>query len=166
MAEKLKSMQDLFKYELMDLYDAEHRILESLPKMVDAVSSPELKQAFEKQIKQTEDQKTTLEQVFQMTDLEPKRETCKGIIGVIDESEEVLKMGDKSPVVDAALIGSVQKIEHYEIAGYGTLRTHCRQLGYNGTCILIQKVLDQKGQVDHELTMIAEETVNPQAARV
>jgi len=166
MFDRVRSLSDLFVYELKDLYDAELRIIDALPKMRDACSTPELKRELDKHLDQSITQKDTLEQIFKMIGVQPERGMCKGVSGAIDEGLDMIRVVEDSAVRDAGLIGAVQKVEHYEIAGYGTLREHARKLGYGEAAMLIQKILDQEGQTDHELTILAEETVNPRAAFV
>jgi ferritin-like metal-binding protein YciE len=162
---KLTSLNDLLIEELKDLYDAEHQITKALPKMAAAASSPQLKSAFTAHLAETEGHIKRLEQVFNLLGEKPARKTCKAMKGLLEEGDEVLKE-DADPVVkDAALIGSAQRVEHYEMAGYGTLRTFALTLGFDEVATLLQENLEQEGEADRKLTMIAESRINELAAK-
>jgi ferritin-like metal-binding protein YciE len=161
----MKSLEDLYVEELKDLYDAEHRIIDALPKMEQAAESPDLKSAFQKHLQQTRHQVQRLEQVFQQLGCQPERKTCKGIHGIISEGEELITKGGDPEVLDAGLIGGAQKVEHYEIAGYGTVRTWAEQMGMNQAVQLLQQTLDEEGQTDKLLTQLAERHINRDAQR-
>src|SRR6187455_3309658 len=140
---KLSSLNDLLIEELKDLYDAEHQITKALPKMATAASSPQLKSAFTSHLSETEGHIRRLEQVFNLLGEKPARKTCKAMKGLLEEGDEVLKE-DADPVVkDAALIGAAQRVEHYEMAGYGTLRTFSLTLGFDEVATLLQENLEQ-----------------------
>lgn len=158
------TLQDLLVEELKDLYDAEHQIMEALPKMAKACSAPDLKMAFETHLEETRNQVTRLEQVFQQFGCKADRKTCHGVKGLIAEANELIKKGGDPEVLDAALIGGAQKVEHYEIASYGTLRTWCMRLGRAEAASLLQQTLEEEGNTDHKLTRIAESHVNQEAA--
>lgn len=160
---KIASMQDLYVDELRDLYDAEHQILDALPKMAEAASSPKLKSAFQEHERQTRGQVQRLDRIFEKMGSNPKGKKCQGIAGVISEGKDLLKEKVDADVLDAGLIASAQKVEHYEIAGYGTVRTYARMLGDNDAVRLLQETLDEEGETDKKLTAIAEERVNPKA---
>ncbi len=151
-------------HEMQDVYDAEHQILEALPLMAQAVSSQELRSAFEEHRMQTEGQVRRLEQAFQMMGQSPERKTCKGIQGLIREAQELMQEGADADVLDAGLIAAAQKVEHYEMAAYGSARTWARRLGNQELCALLQQTLDEEGQTDEKLTRIAESSVNQEAA--
>ncbi len=131
--------------------------------MQKAAGSTELKKAFETHLRQTENQIKRLEQVFEEMGSNASRKHCKGIKGLIEESDEILKEHKDKDVMDAGLIVAAQKVEHYEMAGYGSARTHARQLGMNRVADLLQQTLDEEGQTDHKLTQLAEQVVNPKA---
>lgn len=154
---KVSSLHDLFIQELKDIYDAEHRIIDVLPKMVDAASTPELKQDFQKYIDVSRRQAARLEQIFDMLDVDPERVTCDGIVGILKEGEKLITAEGDPKVKDAALIAAAQKVEHYEIATYGTLRTWALDMGHNNIADLLQQTLNEKASTDKELTSVAEE---------
>jgi ferritin-like metal-binding protein YciE len=156
MPETLNSLDELYTTELRDLYSAETQLLKALPKMVKAASSPKLKKAFEKHLKQTQGHAERLEKIFAELGEKPGGHTCKAMQGLIAEGEEVVKAKGDSAVKDAALIGAAQRVEHYEIAGYGTTRTFATHLGKKNHVKLLQKTLDEEGQTDKDLTALAE----------
>lgn len=159
-----KSMQDLFDEELEDLYDAEKQIVKALPKIAEAVASEELRDALEEHLEQTKQHVTRLEQVFQSIGREAKAKKCEGMKGLLEEGENVISELDKSPVRDAALIAAAQKVEHYEISGYGTLRTFAQLLGHDDAVELLEETLEEEKEADEKLTDIAESEINIEAA--
>jgi ferritin-like metal-binding protein YciE len=161
---KFENLRDLYLDELHDLYDAEHQILDALPKMENRASHDELKRAFRSHLEETRGQVSRLEQVFEMCGEKPSRKTCEAMKGLMAEGEEILKAKGDPDVLDAGLIAAAQRVEHYEIAGYGTLRTLARRLGYEDQARLLQQTLDQEGAADKKLTQIAESRVNVEAA--
>ncbi|MBI5668550.1 MAG: ferritin-like domain-containing protein [Chloroflexi bacterium] len=152
---KMKELNDLLLHQLQDLYDAEHQITEALPQMVEAASSEELKAAFQEHLNQTEEQINRLKQVFQMLNKRAQRVPCKGMQGLIEEGSELMKEQPKGQVLDAGLIASAQKVEHYEVAAYGSARTYAYQLGYQDAAQLLQQTLDEEEMTDKKLTQIA-----------
>ena len=160
---KVSSLQDLYISELKDLYDGEQRIVKALPKMAEAASSPELRRAFEEHLEQTRHQVERLERIFENMNQTPKGQKCKGLEGIIDEGEDAI--GAKAPpaVCDAALIASAQRVEHYEIAAYGTVRTFARRLGFEDHAQLLQQTLQEEGDTDRKLTSLAETYINENA---
>ena len=160
---KLNSLRDLYIAELKDLYDAENRIVKALPKMAEAASSPDLRSAFEEHLQQTQGHVDRLEQVFRKLDETPKGDKCKGIVGIIDEGEDMMDKDAAPAVSDAALIASAQRVEHYEIAAYGTVRTFARRLGYEDQAQLLNQTLQEEGETDKKLTSLAESYVNEDA---
>jgi ferritin-like metal-binding protein YciE len=162
---KLETIKDLYVHELEDLYDAENQILKALPKMAEAASSPELRRAFEEHRGQTQGQVERLDRIFQQMGEKPKGEKCKGMAGLLAEGEQLLKEKAEPDVKDAGLIGAAQKVEHYEIAGYGTVRTFAQMLGETDAARLLQQTLDEEGETDKKLTRLAERKINPEAAR-
>ncbi len=161
--EKLKDLDTLYYHELKDLYDAEHQITDALPKMVEKASDDVLKTAFRDHLKETRGQIARLEQVFDLLDREAERETCKAMKGLIAEGEEVVEARGESDVVDAALIGAAQRVEHYEMSGYGTARALAQQLGYTDQARLLQETLDEEKAADAKLNEIALSRVNTEA---
>ena len=162
---EFKSFEDLFEQQLKDLYDAEHRITEALPKMADAASSPELKHAFQTHLRETEQQIKRLEDIFKQLGKTAERETCMAIKGLIAEGDEMIKAKGDAHVKDAGLIAAAQRVEHYEMAGYGSARTFAQKLGHTQAASLLQTTLDEEGATDKKLTTIAEMSVNPAAMK-
>lgn len=160
---ELNSLEDLLVMELGDLYDAEKRIAGALPKMADAASSPELKQAFNKHLQQTKRQMSRLEQCFVQLGKSVKRETCDAMKGLIAEGEEIVDATGDPNVKDAALIGAAQRVEHYEIAGYGTARAFAEHLDHSDIARLLQMTLDEEAETDKTLTQLAEQSINVKA---
>ena len=163
---KLSSLEDLFCHELQDLYDAENRLIDSMPKMVESAHSPLVRQAFQQHLEQTKRQVSRLEQVFAQIGREPERITCEAMKGLISECDDIIDADADADVRDAALIGVAQKVEHYEIAGYGTARTHAQHLRHEGSVGLLQSTLDEERDSDKNLTRIAEQSVNLKAQHV
>lgn len=155
MANKIKSLEDLFVHELQDIYDAEHQLTEALPLMAEATSSSELKSAFRNHLRQTEQHIKRLDQVFSAVGQKPSRKTCEAMKGLIKEGQHAIKEDMPSDVKDAALIAAAQRVEHYEIAGYGTLRTFAYVLGHQEAAPILQQTLDEEEQTDKMLTQIA-----------
>jgi ferritin-like metal-binding protein YciE len=160
---KLDSLNDLFIDVLKDTYDAEHQITKALPKMASGASSSQLKAAFNKHLSETENQIRRLEQVFEVAGKKATRKTCVAMKGLIEEGSELLKEDAEPEVLDAGLIAAAQKVEHYEIAAYGTLRTYAQQLGLNKAVDLLQQTLDEEATTDEKLTQLAESSINLQA---
>ncbi|PYJ19391.1 MAG: ferritin-like domain-containing protein [Verrucomicrobia bacterium] len=160
---KLDTLKTLYINELRDLYNAENQLLKALPKMAKAASSQELKDAFEKHLQQTESHVERLEQVFQELDEKPKGKTCHAMKGLIEEGSEILhKDGDES-VIDAGIIVAAQKVEHYEIASYGSVRTFAQLLGKDRSADLLQTTLEEESETNELLNKLAEDIVNPEA---
>jgi ferritin-like metal-binding protein YciE len=161
--EKLNSLQDLFVHELKDLYSAEQQILQALPKMASATEHEQLRQAFQNHERVTRDQVRRLDMIADDLGIDLKGHKCKGIEGIIREGEDLMSANADPDVLDAGLIGAAQRVEHYEIAGYGTARTFARRLGHDRVAELLQQTLDEEGNTDQQLTQIAEGMVNPDA---
>lgn len=161
-APEVGSLQDLFLEQLKDMYDAEHRILETLPVMGENSTSAKLQKAFEKHRVQTETHVERLEQIFDMMGLEPERKSCDAIKGLVKEGDDVMDEAEGN-VLDAGLIASAQAVEHYEIARYGTLKTWAETLGMREAARLLDSTLKEEIATDQLLTQIAEDTVNPAA---
>jgi ferritin-like metal-binding protein YciE len=160
---KLDTLKKLYVNELRHLYNAENQLLKALPKMANAASSEELKNAFEKHLEQTETHVERLEQVFEELDEKTKGKTCYGMKGLIKEGSEVLKEAGEDSVLDAAIIVAAQKVEHYEIASYGSVRTFAKLLGQDKAAKLLQTTLDEESQANELLNEMAEGIVNPEA---
>lgn len=160
---KLKSLQDLYVEELKDLYNAENQLLKALPKMAKAASAPELRAAFEDHLEETRGQVKRLEQIFKKLDASAKGKKCKAMEGLIEEGKEVMAEDAEPAVLDAALISAAQRVEHYEMAGYGCVRTFARQLGYEDAAELLQETLDEEAAADKKLTELAETIINVEA---
>ena len=161
----LDSLEKLFVEELRDVYHAEKQILKALPKMAKATENKQLRSAFEEHQQQTERQVERLEKIFEGLDLAPRGKKCKGMEGLLEEGKDMMEEDADPDVRDAALISSAQRVEHYEIAAYGTLRTYARRLGNNQAVKLLQETLDEEGATDEKLTRLAESVVNPKAQR-
>ena len=161
--ETLNNLQDLFVHELKDLYSAEQQILQVLPKMATATEHQELRQAFEEHLEVTREQVKRLDMIADELGVDLKGHKCRGMEGIIREGQELLDAKADASTLDAALIGAAQRVEHYEIAGYGTARTFARRLGHERAAELLQRTLDEEGNTDHRLTAIAEGMVNREA---
>ena len=159
----LESLQDLYLEQLRDLHSAERQIIEALPKMIEQTSHPELRQAFERHLRQTEEQLRRLEQIGQKSGQKLTGHKCKGMEGLLEEGEELMKERADSDVLDAALISAAQRVEHYEMAGYGCARTYAQLLGLDDDAQLLQRTLDEEGETDHSLTALAERVINVDA---
>ena len=162
---KLNNLKDLLLHELQDIYSAEQQITKALPKMMKATSSDKLKQAFEKHLQETEQQIQRLENVFGMMGVKAKGEKCKAMEGIIKEAESMMSEKADESVMDAALIGSAQRVEHYEIAAYGTVCTWAKQLGMNDVLEQLVMTLEEEKKTDVLLTKIAEKAVNIKAEK-
>lgn len=162
---KLDTLKKLYVSELRDLYNAENQLLKALPKMAKAASSEELKDGFEKHLEQTKGHVERLEQIFEGLDENPKGKTCKAMKGLIEEGSEILKEDGEESVLDAGIIVAAQKVEHYEMAGYGSVRTFAQLLGQNKAAELLQTTLDEESETNEILNKLAESVVNPEALR-
>ena len=162
---KLDTLKKLYVSELRDLYNAENQLLKALPKMAKAASSEELKDGFEKHLEQTKGHVERLEQIFEGLDEKPKGKTCKAMKGLIEEGSEILKEDGEESVLDAGIIVAAQKVEHYEMAGYGSVRTFAQLLGQNKAAELLQTTLDEESETNEILNKLAEGVVNPEALR-
>jgi ferritin-like metal-binding protein YciE len=160
---KINTLRDLWIDELKDLINAENQILKALPKMAKAASSDELREAFEEHLEQTQGHVRRLEKIFASIENNGRGKKCKGMEGVIAEGKEMLDMDLPKPVGDAALIAAAQRVEHYEIAAYGTARTYAEILGEKEAASLLEQTLEEEKETDERLTSIAEQ-VNPEAA--
>lgn len=154
---KMESLHDMFTEELKDIYNAENQLLKALPKMAKAAISPQLKKGFEAHLKETQGHVKRLEQIFDRLDMPHRGKKCKAMEGLIEEGSELLKEDAEDDVMDAALIAAAQKVEHYEIASYGCVRTYAQLLGDNESAKLLQQTLDEEGACDQKLTQLAEQ---------
>lgn len=161
----LNSLRDLYVEQLRDLYSAENQILKSLPKMAETAKHPELRLAFETHVKQTEEQVRRLDTIFTDLDEKASGHHCKGMEGLLKEANDTVKEKGDSDVLDAAMIANAQRVEHYEIAGYGCVRTYARLLGRDQDVALLQQTLDEEGATDENLTTLAERVINIDAQR-
>ena len=153
---KLESLKDLFIGELKDLYSAENQLVKALPKMAKAASNAELRAGFEKHLKETQGHVDRLEKIFKNLDASPKGKKCKAMEGLIEEGKDMLEQDAEPAVLDAGLIAAAQRVEHYEIAGYGTVRTYAHLLGLEDAADLLQQTLDEEHVTDKKLTELAE----------
>jgi ferritin-like metal-binding protein YciE len=160
---ELDTLKDLYVDELKDLYSAEKQLVKALPKMAKAANDPELQQAFRTHLKETTQHVERLEQICRELGVSPRGKKCVGMEGLIEEGNELIKEGPEPEVLDAGLINKAQHVEHYEIAGYGTVRTYARQLGFDNQAELLQQTLDDEGRTDHLLTELAESGINVEA---
>ena len=160
---ELEHLMDLYVDELKDVYNAEKQLLRALPKMAKKAEHPELRQAFENHTVMTEEQVRRLETIFDDLKLPKRGKKCKGMEGLVEEGQEMMEEDADPDVMDAAMIASAQRIEHYEIAAYGTLRTYAKQLGLQEHARLLQTTLDEEGETDKLLTRLAESRINRDA---
>jgi ferritin-like metal-binding protein YciE len=160
---ELDTLRELYVDELKDLYSAENQLLKALPRMAKAATHPQLKKAFLKHEKQTQQHVKRLERICRELDESPRGKKCVGMEGLIEEGKELIKEKPEKDVLDAGLIAKAQHVEHYEMAGYGTCRTWARELGYDSQAQLLQATLDEEQQTDLDLTALAESTINIEA---
>jgi len=160
---EMHSLQDLMVDQLKDLYNAEGQLIKALPKMAKAASNPQLQQAFTTHLEQTKGHVERLEQVFQTIGQPAKGKTCKAMKGLIEEGKEMIGEDAEPEVMDAGLIAAAQRIEHYEMAGYGCVRTYAAMLGNKQAAKLLQQTLDEEGKTDKLLTDLAERVINVEA---
>ena len=161
--ETLNNLQDLFVHELKDLYSAEQQILQALPKMATATEHQELRQAFEEHVEVTREQVKRLDMIADELGIDLKGHKCKGMEGIIEEGAELAAAGGDDAVKDAALITAAQRVEHYEMAGYGCARTFALALGRTEDAELLQQTLNEEEETDQRLTDLAECLINPSA---
>ncbi len=159
----LDSLEDLFLNELKDVYNAEKQIVRALPRLAKAATSPALKQAFTKHLRETEGHVQRLEQIFQSLGQAARGKKCKGMEGLIEEGKEILEEDGAPEVIDAALISAAQRVEHYEMAAYGCLRTYAQLLGYKDADGLLQATLQEEEATDEALTALGEGGINQAA---
>jgi ferritin-like metal-binding protein YciE len=160
---KLESLKELYIEELRDLYSAEKQLVKALPKMAKAASAPELQAAFKEHLEQTKVHVERLEQVFKALGKTPRGKTCKAMEGLVQEGSEVIAEDAEPEVRDAALIAAAQRVEHYEIAGYGTVRTYAKMLNEKEAARTLQETLGEEGDTDKKLTKLATTLINVKA---
>jgi ferritin-like metal-binding protein YciE len=160
---KLKNLEDLFEHELQDLYSAEKQLLEALPKMAEKASDPKLKAAFTKHLEETKAQKERLEKSFELCGLKPGRKKCEAMAGLVAEGEDMIDENATPEVKDAGLIASAQRIEHYEISGYGTAAHFAERLGKKDALKLLQQTLAEEQKTDTLLNDLAKSYINQKA---
>src|SRR5580700_6284369 len=156
------SLRELYVDELRDLYNAETQLVKALPKMAKASSNAELRQGFEEHLRQTSEHVSRLEQIFDMLGEKPTGRKCLGMEGLVKEGAETMQQDYEDAVMDAAIIGAAQRVEHYEIAGYGTVRAFAELMGESEHVSLIEQTLRQEKETDHQLSQLARE-INAQA---
>lgn len=160
---QLSTLDDLFVKELRDMYSAERQLIQTLPKMAKKANSQELAQAIEVHLGETEQQAERLEKVFEMLDVSSRGPVCKGMKGIIDEGKDVLEESEEPDVLDAGIIASAQKVEHYEIASYGTICEYAQVLGHTEIADLLHKTLEEEKAADEKLSALAEQGINAMA---
>lgn len=161
----VNNLQELFVHELRDLHDAENQILEALPKMADKAKHADLRNAFEEHRRQTEGHVRRLEQIFDDLGEKPGGVKCRGIRGIIDEGERGMKEAEQDDVRDASMIATAQRVEHYEMAAYGSARNFARRLGNTRAADLLQQTLNEEGETDQKLTELAEREIGSEPRR-
>ncbi|MDF3981374.1 ferritin-like domain-containing protein [Luteibacter sp. PPL201] len=160
----ITSIDDLFIHELSDIYSAEKQLTRVLPKLARAAQLPELKKAFEAHLEETQGQVERIDQIVEALDIRLKRVKCVAMEGLVEEGKDVIDSIEAGPLRDAALIGGAQKVEHYEIAAYGTLSAIAKQLGYRDALPLLQATLKEEKATDEKLSLLAEQAGNQRAA--
>lgn len=160
---ELETLQDLYVEELKDLYSAERQLIKAIPKMIKATKHRQLKVAFQDHLKKTEEHARRLERVCEELGVSPRGKKCEGMEGLIKEGQSLIQEKPEPDVLDAGLIAAAQHVEHYEMAGYGCVRTYARTLGFDTQADLLQRTLDEEGEADHLLTELAESSINIEA---
>ncbi len=159
----MKTLEDLFEHQLKDLYSAESQLVVALPKMVKNASDSKLKKAFEDHLAVTKEQKSRLEEICEELDVSPKGEACKAMEGLIKEAEGFIEEAESDEVMDAGLIAEAQRVEHYEISGYGTAVRYAKELGHKKIAEKLQTILDEEYDADKALNKLAESRLNKKA---
>lgn len=157
------SLHKVYEKEIQDLYSAETQLIEALPKMARAAKSPDLRRGFEQHLEETRQQKQRLEEVARMAGISPHGKECIGMKALIEEGQEMIKEDMPGPLRDAALILAAQKVEHYEIASYGSVRTFAEMMDQSEAAAILQQTLDEEGETDHKLSALAESHINAKA---
>jgi ferritin-like metal-binding protein YciE len=161
---EMDSLKKLYVDELKDLYSAEKQILQALPRMAKKAQNEQLKKAFEQHVQVTQKQVERLDRIFEKLGKSSRGKKCKGMEGLLEEGKEMMQEDMEPEVMDAALISACQRVEHYEIAGYGTVRTYAQILGEDEHVKLLQQTLDEEGNADKKLSQLAESSINVEAA--
>lgn len=161
---KITTLEGLLADELKDIYSAENQMIKALPKLIEAAETGDLRLAFEDHLLETRRHAERIEQICEQLDVDPSGKKCLAMEGLINEGKEVIKSGMEPELMDVALIGAVQRVEHYEMAAYGTARAHARQLGLINIANLLNGTLDEEKKADQRLTDLAENRINVQAA--
>lgn len=161
---KVSTMEELFIDEIRDLYDAETQLTKALPKMSKAATSEELRDAFDDHLMQTENQVERLRRIFELSGEKPTGKKCQAMTGLIKEGDDFVSDSDETPVRDAGLIAAAQKVEHYEISGYGSARTHAELLGNDEAARLLNETLREEKEADEKLNQLAKGMINSEAA--
>lgn len=159
---KIQSFQELYLHELRDLYNAEQQITKALPKMMEAAKSSDLKQGLQRHLEETRGQIERLEQIFSALGEKPGSVKCRAMEGLVKEGDEIMESVSRGELLDAALIAAAQRVEHYEMAGYGTARNYAKILGHSEHAKLLQASLDEEGETDKKLNTLADK-INPAA---
>jgi len=159
----MKKLEDLFEHQLKDLYSAETQLIDALPKMVKNAHDKKLQKAFEDHLKETKNHKERLEKICKELDIDPKGETCNAMKGLIEEAEGFLKEDAENDVRDAGLIAEAQRVEHYEISGYGTAVRYAQELGHENISEILKKTLEEEYGADDKLNDMAEDRLNAKA---
>ena len=161
----MDTLRDLLVEEVQDLYSAETQLVKALPKLAEKASNSDLRAAINKHLHETEGHVRRLEQVAEQLQAKPSGRKCKGMEGLLDEGDEMMSKHEAGDMRDAGLIGAAQRVEHYEMAGYGTARTHAQQLGLNNLALLLQQTLNEEAAANDKLTQLAESHINAEAVR-
>lgn len=159
----MKTLEDLFEHQLKDLYSAEKQLIQALPEMAKNANDDRLVEAFEDHLEETKEQKERLESICRVLNISPGGETCKAMEGLIKEAQSFIKEADDDEVMDAGLIAEAQRVEHYEIAGYGTAVRYAKELGHNNIAEQLQASLDEEYDADNLLDKLAEKRLNRKA---
>ena len=160
---RMKNLEELFEHQLQDLHSAEDQLVKALPKMVEKATDSKLKKAFENHLEETKEHKKRLEEICKELDIDPNKETCKAMKGLITEASDFMKEVKDNEVMDAGIIAEAQRVEHYEISGYGTAVRYAKELGHKEIAKKLQKTLDEEYGADDLLTKIAESRLNKKA---
>jgi ferritin-like metal-binding protein YciE len=162
---KVNSLKQLYVEELKDAFDAENQIVKALPKIIKSASTPKLREAIEAHLQQTKGHVQRLEQIFKGLGEPAKAKKCDGLRGILEEGEKTISDGEQGPVLDAGLIAGAQRVEHYEMAAYGSLKTWAAELGETQAVQLLEETLNEEKEADKKLTEIAKSSVNAEASR-
>lgn len=160
---ELKTLHDLFVHELHDLYSAENQIIAALPKMAEKATNPQLKEALERHLDQSKEHASRLEEVMKDLNIEIEDVVCKGMLGLIEEGKEIMEMKAEPETLDAGIIIAAQRVEHYEISGYGSVIAHAKEMEYENAVTMLLATLQEEEETDEELSDIAKEVINKDA---